>query len=136
MWEVIGITLHHLIEFSEEMVSNMSKKYEISPSLREIVNHFNVDKRPPDTFSSGMKQAEQVDEVYNSGTEFSADTFENRGTWDVDHDEQKYVADEGTYGGDTILSSHYEVLNFLSSIYLLLTSIIFYKFSNGKMKLF
>ncbi|KAL8088056.1 hypothetical protein AgCh_037991 [Apium graveolens] len=89
-------------ECSKEMVVNMSKKFEISPSLREIVNHFDDDKRPPDTFSSATKQAEQVDEPSNSGLQFSDDTFEKGGTWDVDHD-----ANELTYGGDPIIASHY-----------------------------
>lgn len=96
-------------ECSEEMVLDMSKKFEISPSLREIVNHFDDDnKRPPDTFSSGTKQAEPVDEPYDTGAEFNADTFENQGTWNVDHDDQTNVSDQGTYGGDPIISSHYE----------------------------
>lgn len=95
------------------MVLNMSKKFEISPSLREIVNHFDGDKRPPDTFSPSTKQAEEVDEPSNSGLEFSDETIENGGTWDVDHDDQENVAYDLTYGGDPVISSHYNVVHFL-----------------------
>lgn len=95
----------------------MSKKFEISPSLREIVNHFDDDnKRPPDTFSFGTKPAEEIDEPYNNVAEFSADTFDNGETWDNDHDDQTNVADEGTYGGDPMMSSQYEVLGLFSYI--------------------
>ncbi|KAL1812911.1 hypothetical protein ACET3Z_022976 [Daucus carota] len=96
-------------ECSEEMVLNMSKKFEISPSLRDIVNLFNDDdKRASDTFSPGKKYAEQVDEPYNSSTDFGANTFESGGTWNLDHDDQNNVDNEGTYGGDPNLTSHYE----------------------------
>lgn len=89
---------------------HVKKKIEISPSLREIVNHFDEDnKRPPDTFSFGTKPTEEIDEPYDNGAEFSADTFDNGGTWDDNHDEQTNVADEGTYGEDPFMSSQYEV---------------------------
>ncbi|KAL8144675.1 condensin complex subunit 2 isoform X1 [Apium graveolens] len=97
-------------ECSEEMFVNMSKKFEISPSLREIVNHFDDDnKRPPDTFSFGTKPTEEMDEPYDNGAEFNADTFDNAGTWDDNQDDQTNLAYEGTYGDDPIMPSQYEV---------------------------
>lgn len=119
IWELLVLPFSTLVECSEEMVLNMSKEFEISPSLREIVNHFDDDKRHPDAFSSGTKQVEQVDKPSNSGLDLSDDTFENGGTWDVDHDDQNNVAEKSTYGGDQIISSHYNVLVFLSLIHFL-----------------
>lgn len=105
----------YLIECKEEMVANMLNKFEISPSLREIVNHFDDDnKRPPNTFSFETKQAEEIDEPYDNGAEFNADTFGNGGTWDDDLEDQTNVADDGTFGGDPVISSQHEVLGFLS----------------------
>lgn len=102
------------------MFVNMSKKLEISPSLREIVNHFgDENKRPPDTFSLGTKPREEIDEPYDNGAELNADTFDNGGTWDDNHDDQTNVADEGSYGGDPFMSSQYEVLGLFSLIYFL-----------------
>ncbi|KAL1818079.1 hypothetical protein ACET3Z_020653 [Daucus carota] len=97
-------------ECKEEMVANMLNKFEISPSLREIVNHFDDDnKRPPNTFSFETKQAEEIDEPYDNGAEFNADTFGNGGTWDDDLEDQTNVADDGTFGGDPVISSQHEV---------------------------
>ena len=77
------------------------------------MNLFNDDdKRASDTFSPGKKYAEQVDEPYISSTDFGANTFESGGTWNLDHDDQNNVDNEGTYGGDPNLTSHYEVLDF------------------------
>lgn len=96
-------------ECSEQMVFNMPRMGEISPSLMDIVNHFDDDnKRPSDTFSSGTKPAEQIDEAYSNDTELNGDAFDNGGTWDFDHDDQTSVVDEGTYGVDPILPSLYE----------------------------
>lgn len=72
-------------ECSEQMVFNMPRMGEISPSLMDIVNHFDDDnKRPSDTFSSGTKPAEQIDEAYSNDTELNGDAFDNGGTWDFD----------------------------------------------------
>lgn len=109
------------------MVLNMPKKVEISPSLRDIVNHFDDDyRRPSDTFYSETKPAEQIGEYSNNDTEFGGDTFDNGGTWDFDHDDQTSVVDEGTCVGEQILPSHYEVLDILlMKVFFFLNIIIF-----------
>ncbi|CAK9146032.1 unnamed protein product [Ilex paraguariensis] len=79
-------------ESIEQMMLNMPKKDEISPSLREIVNQFDEDsQRPLDAFSSCQKSAEQ-----------------NCGTWAFDHDDQTSVVDEGNCDLDPTIPNNHE----------------------------
>lgn len=87
------------------MVSNMARKDEISPSLRDILNHLYEDnQRPPEPYSSrqeSFSQANCSDE--NNG-------YENCGTWNFDQDDQASMVDEVPYDGDATLPSQDEVL--------------------------
>lgn len=92
----------------EQMTSNFSKKLEISPSLKEIVNMFDEDnKRPLDTFSSSQQSIEPENEAF--GDDFNGGENENEndnsGTWDYINDNQTSLNDDDTYDGD---EGHFE----------------------------
>ncbi|CAK9148830.1 unnamed protein product, partial [Ilex paraguariensis] len=96
-------------ESIEQMMLNMPKKDEISPSLREIVNQFDEDsQRPLDAFSSCQKSAEQVCEASDYNTGLDGDAFENCGTWAFDHDDQTSVVDEGNCDLDPTIPNNHE----------------------------
>ncbi|KAI3769654.1 hypothetical protein L6452_00763 [Arctium lappa] len=83
----------------EQMVSNISKKHEISPSLKDIVNLFDEDnRRPTYTFSSSQKSIEPDHEAY--GDDFDGGGHDCSGTWDFINDNQTSLNDEDTYEGD------------------------------------
>lgn len=95
-------------EYVEQMVLNMRREEEISPTLRDIVNQFDEDnRRPSDLYSSGQKSAENVDVAYEP--DFVGDAFENCGTWNYDHDDQASVADEGPIYAESTNPSYHEV---------------------------
>lgn len=98
------------------MVLNMLEKEEISPSLRDIVNHFDEDnRRPSELYSSGEKSPEQVNGTEDSFEPYN-DAYENCGTWGgLDQDEETSVVDEKTCDGGPILPSHHEVQNSLAA---------------------
>ncbi|CAL5342383.1 unnamed protein product [Camellia sinensis] len=104
------IDLSFAKEHIEQMVFNMHKKDEISPTLRNIVNLFDESsQRPPDTFSSGLKSAEQVHEtISGNNAELDDNAFDNGGTWAFDHDDQTSVVGEDTFGGDPISPNYHE----------------------------
>ncbi|KAE9456191.1 hypothetical protein C3L33_11902, partial [Rhododendron williamsianum] len=105
------IDLSFAKDYIERMVLNMRTNDEISPTLREIVDQFDENsRRPSDTFSSGQKSAEQVNEggSNSNGAEFDGDAYDNCGTWAFDHDDQASVVGEDCYGGDPTLPSHYQ----------------------------
>ncbi|XP_052178447.1 condensin complex subunit 2 isoform X2 [Diospyros lotus] len=104
------IDLSFAKEYIEQMVLNMHKKIEISPTLRHIVDQFDQSsRRPPDTFYSGQQSAEQVYEDDNgSNIELDGDTFNNSGTWAFDHDDQTSVVGDDSYTADPILPSYHE----------------------------
>lgn len=94
------------------MVSNFSKKLEISPSLKDIVNLFDEDsKRPADTFSSSQPSVEPDHEAYDDNG-FNDGGHDNSETWDYINDNQTNVNDDGVYEGDEELfvPVHHEVL--------------------------
>lgn len=92
------------------MVLNMRVKDEISPTLRDIVNKFDEgNKRPSDLYSSDQKSAEKADAAYEKEADFDDDAFENCGTWNYDHDDQKSVVDEGHMCADSSYPSYPEV---------------------------
>ncbi|KAK2988607.1 hypothetical protein RJ640_026104 [Escallonia rubra] len=95
-------------ECIEQMVVNVPKKDEISPSLRYIVHQFDEENQRSSATFSTRQQAEEVYEPANNNAELDNDAFENCGAWDFDHDDQTSVVDEGTYGGDPNLPSHHE----------------------------
>ncbi|KAJ9560987.1 hypothetical protein OSB04_006147 [Centaurea solstitialis] len=93
------IDISYARDHIEQMVSNISKKHEISPSLKDIVNMFGEDnRRPPDTFSSSQKSVEPDHEAY--GDDFDGGAHDCSGTWDFVNDNQTSVNGDDTYEGD------------------------------------
>ncbi|KAL4555530.1 hypothetical protein LXL04_038152 [Taraxacum kok-saghyz] len=101
----------------EQMSSTFSKKLEISPSLKEIVNMFDEDnKRPVDTFSSSQISIEpECDEAFEGSFNGGENENENEngndnsGTWDYINDNQTNINDDDdTYEGD---EAHFEPLH-------------------------
>ncbi|CAI9754444.1 unnamed protein product [Fraxinus pennsylvanica] len=96
-------------ECIEQMVLDMPKKNEISPSLRAIFDLFDEDsQKPPESFSSEQSCSGKVFQTADSNNEEDSDTFGNFGTWGLDHDDQASVVDEGSYDHDQILPSQPE----------------------------
>lgn len=92
------------------MVLSLPKKYEISSSLRDILNHLDEDsQRPPEPYSYGHESFSQVDGNNEDNFGLDNDGFENCGTWDVNQDDEASIVDEGVNDGDPILSSQNEV---------------------------
>ncbi|KAL2482153.1 Condensin complex subunit 2 [Forsythia ovata] len=88
-------------ECIEQMVLDMPKKDEISPSLRAIFDQFDEDKqKPSESFSSGQSCSGQVFQTADSNHEEDSDAFGSFGTWGLDHDDQASVVDEGSYDQD------------------------------------
>ncbi|KAI5671323.1 hypothetical protein M9H77_11687 [Catharanthus roseus] len=93
----------------EQMVLSLPKKYEISSSLRDILNHLDEDsQRPPEPYSYGHESFSQVDGNNEDNFGLDNDGFENCGTWDVNQDDEASIVDEGVNDGDPILSSQNE----------------------------
>lgn len=93
------------------MVSNFSKKLEISPTLRAIVDMFDEDnRRPADTFSSSQNSVEPDFEAYDDNA-YNEGGHDEPSTWDYVNDNQASVHDEGVYEGDEELFApvHHEV---------------------------
>lgn len=86
----------------EQMSTNFSKKLEISPSLKEIVNMFDEDnKRPVDTFSCSQKSIEPDHEAFEGDFNGGENENDNSGTWDFINDNQTSLNDDDdTYEGD------------------------------------
>ncbi|KAL2464881.1 Condensin complex subunit 2 [Abeliophyllum distichum] len=96
-------------ECIEQMVMDMPKKDEISPSLRAIFDQFDEDKqKPAESFSSGQSCSGQVFQTADSNHEEDGDAFGSFGTWGLDHDDQASMVDEGTYDQDQNLPSQSE----------------------------
>ncbi|CAA2969046.1 condensin complex subunit 2 [Olea europaea subsp. europaea] len=96
-------------ECIEQMILDMPKKHEISPSLMAIFDIFDEDKqKPSESFSSSQSCSAQVFQTADSNHEEENDAFESFGTWGFDHDGQASVVDEGSYDQDQILPSQPE----------------------------
>ncbi|KAL3509826.1 hypothetical protein ACH5RR_029227 [Cinchona calisaya] len=105
--ETIDITF--MRDSIEQMVLNMPQKEEISPSLRDIINHFDEDnRRPSEPYSSGEKSPRQVNVTQDDNFELDNDMDANFGTWGLDQDEQTSLVDESTFNENPILASQYE----------------------------
>ncbi|KAL1560839.1 condensin complex subunit 2-like [Salvia divinorum] len=100
------IDLSFASECIEQMVSDMLKSSEISPSLGAIVNQLDRDDpRHSHSFSPG-----QVNESPDRDDDVSADTFGDYGAWDDDRDDQSSVIDEeAIHNHDTTFPSQHEV---------------------------
>lgn len=101
------IDISHARDCIEQMVSNFSKKLEISPTLKDIVNLFGEDnRRPADTFSSTQKSVEpDYDE-----NDFDDGAHDNSVAWDTFNDNQTSLNDETTYEEqeDLFVPDHHE----------------------------
>ncbi|KAG8656133.1 condensin complex subunit 2 isoform X2 [Manihot esculenta] len=99
-------------DFIEQMVLNMQRKDEISPTLRSIVNQFDEDnKRPLDTFPSLHKSGQQVEkdeETHNEEVDFDDNAFGGCDNWAFEHNEQNSVVDDDHVGADASLPSFHE----------------------------
>ncbi|KVI10679.1 Condensin complex subunit 2/barren [Cynara cardunculus var. scolymus] len=105
--KVDTIDIAYARDHIEQMVSNISKKLEISPSLKDIVNLFDEDnRRPADTFSSSQKSVEPDHEAY--GDDFDGGGHDCSGTWDFINDNQTSLNGEDTYEGDEEPVHHQE----------------------------
>ncbi|XP_047940174.1 condensin complex subunit 2-like [Salvia hispanica] len=100
------IDLSFASECIEQMVSDMLKSSEISPSLGAIVNQLETDDpRNSQSFSPG-----HVNESPDRDDDVSTDTFGDYGAWDDDHDDQSSVIDEeAIHNHDTTFPSQHEV---------------------------
>ncbi|KDP30777.1 hypothetical protein JCGZ_13720 [Jatropha curcas] len=106
------IDLSFAKDFVEQMVLNMEKKDEISPTLGSIVNQFDEDnRRKLGIFPLLQKSCHQVDdndETCNGDVHFDDNAFGDGGTWTFEHDEQRSVVDEDPNGADTSLPTFHE----------------------------
>nr|XP_043622218.1 condensin complex subunit 2-like [Erigeron canadensis] len=92
------IDISYATDCVEQMVSNFSKKLEITPTLKQIVDMFDEDnKRPTDTFSS--QRSVEPDHEAN-GDDYIDDGHDNSETWDFVNENQTSLNDEGTYEGE------------------------------------
>ncbi|KAI3702571.1 hypothetical protein L6452_28314 [Arctium lappa] len=102
------IDVSHARDYMEEMMINISKNNEISPSLKDIVNMFD-NRRPPDTFSFAQNSNEPGYEAYDNN-DFDGDLHDNSGTWDFVDDNQTGPTEDGTYDREEepFIPNHHE----------------------------
>ncbi|XP_060188895.1 condensin complex subunit 2 [Lycium barbarum] len=88
----------------EEMVLNMPKKDEISPSLRNIICQFSGEMPvPAETDFSCQTSPEQTSESF--GLDADDDAFDNCGAWPMDHDDGISLSEQGSHDVDQISSN-------------------------------
>ncbi|GJY03296.1 condensin complex subunit 2-like protein [Tanacetum coccineum] len=95
----------------EQMVINISKNKEISPTLKDIVTMFDeLNRRPPDTFSSAQKSVEPDFEAYDNNNFGDGEQHDHSGTWDFVNGTTNGLTDEGTYdrGDEPFMHNYYE----------------------------
>ncbi|KAK6784916.1 hypothetical protein RDI58_018371 [Solanum bulbocastanum] len=91
----------------EEMVLNMPKKDEISPSLRHIICQFSGETPvPAETDFSDQISPEQNSEPF--GPDEDDDAFDNCGAWPMDHDDGISLSEQGSHDVDQISSNQQE----------------------------
>ncbi|KAJ8557253.1 hypothetical protein K7X08_002878 [Anisodus acutangulus] len=91
----------------EEMVLNMPKKDEISPSLRHIICQFSGEMpAPAESDFSGQISSEQTSESF--GLDVDDDAFDNCGAWPMDHDDGISLSGQGSHDVDQISSNQQE----------------------------
>ncbi|EPS60912.1 hypothetical protein M569_13888 [Genlisea aurea] len=89
-------------ECIQNMVSEMLKASEITPSLRAIREQFgDDDRRPCDSYASAESSVcganDQLDSEANFDDNNNAGSF---GAWEFDHDDRESVVDDGAYAED------------------------------------
>ncbi|KAJ9551715.1 hypothetical protein OSB04_015760 [Centaurea solstitialis] len=91
------IDISHLRDCMEEMLINISKNNEISPSLKDIVDMFDESsRRPSDTFSFAQNSTEHDYEAYDNN-DFDGDVHDNSETWDFVDDNKTIPTEDGIY---------------------------------------
>ncbi|KAM7495589.1 hypothetical protein LguiB_030198 [Lonicera macranthoides] len=96
-------------EHIEHMVMNMPVKNEISPTLKDIINHFNDDNQSlSHTINEGQKSAGCADAVGNNNIQLDGDFFGNFEPGNFDHEQEITVVGESFTFGRTTFSSHCE----------------------------
>ncbi|PWA75591.1 Condensin complex subunit 2/barren [Artemisia annua] len=92
------IDISYAKDCMEQMVINISKNKEISPTLKDIVNMFDEhNRRPPDTFSSAQNSVEPDFEAYDNNNFDDGNQHDDSRTWDFVNDTTNGPTDEGTY---------------------------------------
>ncbi|XP_057457598.1 condensin complex subunit 2-like isoform X2 [Lotus japonicus] len=101
------IDLSFLRDCIEEMLLNMRMKDEISPTLRVIVNQFDENNRRPSDFEfSGQKSAEEFGVDIDCSIAAERGEYENFPSWCNDHDNQTFVAEQGSNDAEPSFSSY------------------------------
>ncbi|KAK1418178.1 hypothetical protein QVD17_27320 [Tagetes erecta] len=103
------IDISHAKDSIEQMVINISKNNEISPSLKDIVNLFDENiGRPPDTYTFDKNTAEIDHEAYDNN-EFYGDQHDDSGNWDFVNDNNNGPTDYGSYEREEpFMPNHHE----------------------------
>ncbi|KAK9074066.1 hypothetical protein SSX86_006663 [Deinandra increscens subsp. villosa] len=102
------IDISHARDSIEEMVINISKNNEISPSLKDIVNMFDENiRRSSDTFSFAQNTVEPDHEDYDDN-DFDGDQHDNYGNWDFVNDTNNGPSNDGTYEREPFMPSYPE----------------------------
>ncbi|KAI3704000.1 hypothetical protein L1987_74201 [Smallanthus sonchifolius] len=105
------VDISHARDSMDQMVINISKNNEISPSLKDIVNMFDEDvRRPPDAFSFAQNTVEPDHEAYDNN-EFDGDQHDNSGNWDFINDTNNGPTDDGTYEREELFMPSYNEEN-------------------------
>ena len=92
------------------MVMHMPVKNEISPTLKDIIDHFNDDnQRLSHTITEGQKSTGCAVAVGNNNIQLDSDFFGNFEAGNFDHEEEISVVGESFTFGGTTFPSHCEV---------------------------
>lgn len=93
----------------EQMIINMQRKNEISPSLNEIVCHFDeVNQGSAESFCVDQNSNLVPDVVHDR--EHDLDNWQHD-SWELNHDNKKNVFKENIDSGDATFDSHCEVFD-------------------------
>ncbi|VFQ89464.1 unnamed protein product [Cuscuta campestris] len=96
----------------EDMIYNMPKKDEISPSLRHMIHQFDEDAgRLSEEYVSAQYSLDQDFDTFDRVPEVDDDAYNNYGAWGMDNDDDDdgtSVADQAAYAVDQSESGHQE----------------------------
>ncbi|KAK0600752.1 hypothetical protein LWI29_018095 [Acer saccharum] len=115
------IDISFITEVTEQMVTNMRTMSEISPTLKEIICHFDEDNQRLQNVNLGQKFDSREDslnaspEVFDDAADaFDANdvglddnSFRNCEAWGFDHDGEAGFVNE-SFGSDSTFNDHYE----------------------------
>ncbi|KAL9262018.1 Condensin complex subunit 2-like protein [Drosera capensis] len=99
-------------DYVEQMVLDVRKKDEISPTLRTIVNQFDDDNRRPEVHQfSGLNQKKkrptgQADPMGYDHDDSGWDPSDDCGAWNIEHDDRTSTAAEETSGANESFLEH------------------------------